>query len=225
MPFIIIHEMELVFEQIRAGGDRNFGYLLGDRAARQAVLIDPSYSPEAFVERARDQSLTVTHVINTHGHDDHINGNARAVELTGALVAAHPRCATSVDVTLAHGAELSVGSLRLRFTHVPGHARDHVTIYEPTHQILVTGDLIFVGKVGGTRSDDDARLEWESLHRVLNETPDAATVWPGHDYGARPSSTIALEKATNPFLRCADVEAFLQLKREWPDYKRRLGLR
>ena len=71
--------MELVFEQIRAGGDRNFGYLLGDRDARQAVLIDPSYSPEVFVGRADEQQLTVTHIINTHGHEDHINGNATAV--------------------------------------------------------------------------------------------------------------------------------------------------
>ena len=217
--------MELVFEQIRAGGDRNFGYLLGDRAEGKAVLIDPSYSPDTFVERARDQSLTVTHVINTHGHEDHINGNARAVELTGAAVAAHPHCPTHVDVQIGDGDELLVGRLRLRFAHVPGHAADHVTIYVPEQQILITGDLIFVGKVGGTRTDDDARVEWNSLRRVLEQAPDAATVWPGHDYGARPSSTIGLEKATNPFLRCADLDAFLRLKRDWPDYKRRLGLR
>jgi len=225
MASIIIHPMELVFEQIRAGGDRNFGYLLGDRAAGKAVLIDPSYSPDAFVERAREQSLNVTHVINTHGHDDHINGNARAVELTGAAVAAHPQCPTSVDVKIRDDDELMVGSLRLCFTYVPGHAADHVTIYAPNPQILITGDLIFVGKVGGTRTDEDAQVEWNSLRRVLAHTPDAATVWPGHDYGARPSSTIALEKATNPFLRCANLEAFLRLKQDWPAYKKRLGLK
>ena len=81
--------MRLVFEQIRAGGDRNFGYLLGDRDARVGVLIDPSYSPEAFVERAQAQSLSITHVINTHSHPDHTNGNERALTLTGAALAAH----------------------------------------------------------------------------------------------------------------------------------------
>src|SRR6266850_786613 len=123
---------------------------------------------------------------------------------------------------ITDGQELSVGALRLQFMHVPGHAEDHVTVYEPTHEILITGDLVFVGKVGGTRTDDDARVEWHSLQRVLKTFPDAATVWPGHDYGARPSSTIALEKKTNPFLLCGDVEAFLQMKREWPAYKKRL---
>src|SRR5690242_7170393 len=83
--------MTLVFEQIRSGGDRNFGYLLGDRDAGTAVLVDPSYSPEAFVQRARDQKLSVSHVVNTHGHPDHLNGNETAVALTGARVAAHPR--------------------------------------------------------------------------------------------------------------------------------------
>jgi glyoxylase-like metal-dependent hydrolase (beta-lactamase superfamily II) len=217
--------MQLVFEQIRAGGDRNFGYLLGDADAGKAVLIDPSYSPEAFVERAREQGLTVTHVINTHGHDDHINGNAKAVELTGAAVAAHPHCPVSVDVAISESQAITVGGLRLQFMYVPGHAEDHVTVYEPAHQILISGDLIFVGKVGGTKTDDAARVEWSSLQRVLKVIPDAATIWPGHDYGARPSSTIALEKAMNPFLRCADLAAFLQMKREWPDYKKRHGLR
>ena len=86
--------MHLVFEQIRAGGDRNFGYLLGDRKTRECVLIDPSYSPEAFVERAREQGLTVTMVINTHGHPDHTNGNATVVKLTSARVAAHAALST-----------------------------------------------------------------------------------------------------------------------------------
>ncbi len=98
-------------------------------------------------------------------------------------------------------------------------------VFEPSWQILITGDLLFVGKVGGTTSDDDARVEWASLRRLLDRIPDAATVWPGHDYGARPSSTIALERGTNPFLRCADLDEFLTLKRNWTNVKQRLGLR
>jgi len=86
-------------EQIRVGGDRNFGYLLADRDARQGVLIDPSYSPETLVERAKEQSLRVTHIINTHGHPDHINGNEKAAELTGAPIAGHPALPTPPDAS------------------------------------------------------------------------------------------------------------------------------
>lgn len=217
--------MQLVFEQIRAGGDRNFGYLLGDRDAAVAVLVDPSYSPDAFVQRARDQGLSVTYVINTHGHPDHLNGNQTAVELTGAAVAAHPRCPSAPSVPLQDGQEIAVGGLRLRAIHVPGHADDHIALYEPSWQILITGDLLFVGKVGGTQNDEDARVEWRSLQRLLAGVADTATVWPGHDYGARPSSTIALEKATNPFLLCDSEDEFLRMKAEWPSFKQQRGLK
>lgn len=215
--------MRLIFEQIRSGGDRNFGYLLGDREARSGVLIDPSYSPDVFAERARAQGLTITHVINTHSHPDHTNGNDRALALTGAVLAAHPLM--SPRVPLDDGRSLSIGELRLTAHHVPGHCADHVVLYESVHSLLVTGDLLFVGKVGGTENDEDARVEWRSLQRLLTLVPDEATVWPGHDYGARPSSTIGLEKRTNPFLCCADETAFLTLKAEWPQVKQRLGLK
>jgi hydroxyacylglutathione hydrolase len=218
--------MQLIFEQIRAGGDRNFGYLLGDREARQGVLIDPSYSPEAFVQRASEQGLTITHIINTHGHPDHTNGNARARELTTAPLAAFVDSRlVNPDVGIGDGQELAVGALRLQCLHVPGHCPDHLVLYEPRWQIAITGDLLFVGKVGGTTNDDDARTEWDSLLRLLDRLPNEATVWPGHDYGVRPSSTIALERATNPFLRCADAAAFLTLKRDWPLVKQQLGLK
>ena len=217
--------MRLIFEQIRAGGDRNFGYLLADREARQGVLIDPSYSPESFVQRATEQGLTISHIINTHSHPDHINGNATALELTRARLAAHPDSPASPDVPLAADGELGVGSLRLQFFHTPGHCHDHLVVYEPTYQLLVTGDLLFVGKVGGTRNEEDAKTEWASLQRLLQAVPDVVTVWPGHDYGVRPSSTLGLEKQTNPFLLCPDLPAFLQLKSDWPVFKARYGLR
>ena len=218
--------MQLIFEQIRAGGDRNFGYLLGDRNLGQGVLIDPSYSPEAFVQRATDQGLTITHVINTHGHLDHTNGNAKAVELTAAPVAAFAdSLLVAPDIGLGDEQELDVGGLRLQFLHVPGHCADHLVVYEPSWRILISGDLLFVGKVGGTTDDDGARIEWASLRRLLTRFPDDATVWPGHDYGARPSSTIGLERATNPFLRCSDLAAFMAFKRDWPTVKQRLGLK
>jgi glyoxylase-like metal-dependent hydrolase (beta-lactamase superfamily II) len=217
--------MRLIFEQIRAGGDRNVGYLLADREARQGVLIDPSYSPDVFVQRAVDQGIAITHVINTHSHPDHVNGNDEALERTRAPLAAHESAPTSPAVRLADGQELGVGALRLQFLHVPGHCPDHLVVYELSHRILMTGDLLFVGKVGGTRTEEDARTEWDSLQRVVRTVPRDATVWPGHDYGVRPSSTMALELETNPFLLCADVDAFLTLKADWPAVKARLGLR
>ena len=217
--------MQLIFEQIRTGGDRNFGYLLGDRDAKQAVLIDPSYSPDTLVERATEQHLRVIYIINTHGHPDHINGNDKCVELTGAPIAGHPALPTAPGIPLGEGHELTVGALHLRFMDAPGHADDHLIVYEPSYELLITGDLLFVGKVGGTKNELDARTEWSSLQHMLQVVPDTATVWPGHDYGVRPSSTIGIEKKTNPFLLCPDANALVRLKAEWPDFKKRHGLK
>lgn len=216
--------MNFIFEQIRTGGDRNFGYLLGDRSAGVAALIDPAFSPASLVERASVQDLQVELIVNTHGHDDHTNGNDRAVELTGAPVAAHERAYPRPDIPLKDGQILELGSLKLRILHVPGHADDHVLIHVARFRVAITGDLLFVGKIGGTGTEDDARAEYQSLERVLEELPDDTTIWPGHDYGCRPSSTIALEKAINPFLRCDDFESFRELKRHWPVFKEEHGL-
>ena len=218
--------MQLIFEQVAVGGDRNYGYLLGDRDAKVGALIDPSYSPDTMVQRARAQGLSISHVINTHGHPDHINGNESACAQTGARLAAFAfSTLVRPDLPIPDGGAITVGGLRLKCLHVPGHCADHIVIYEPTWKLLITGDLLFVGKVGGTGNDEDGRTEWNSLQRLLAAVPDDATVWPGHDYGVRPSSTIALERATNPFLRCANVDAFLALKRDWSKVKLEMGLR
>ena len=216
--------MNFVFEQIRAGGDRNFGYLLGDRAAGVAALIDPAYDPDALVARAADQGLKVEAIVNTHGHVDHTNGNARAIELTGAPLVAHRESAEGPEIPIDDGQSMSLGSLDLRFMHVPGHADDHLLIHLPEQRVAITGDLLFVGKIGGTANDAAARLEYASLGRVLEALPDETSIWPGHDYGCRPSSTIALERITNPFLLCGDLAEFLELKRKWPEFKAKHGL-
>ena len=217
--------MQFIFEQIRTGGDRNLAYLIGDRHAKAGAVVDPSYDPDGVIERARAQGLAVEYIINTHGHPDHTNGNTRASKLTGAPLAAFRDSPVAPDVPLDDGQELSLGSLNLRFLHVPGHCDDHVLLHLPEQRVALTGDLIFVGKIGGTGSDEQARIEYESLRRVLDVLPDETTIWPGHDYGCRPSSTMALEKATNPFLQAKGIDEFLELKRDWATFKQKHGLK
>lgn len=216
--------MDFIFEQFRTGGDRNLGYLLGDRSAGAGALVDPSFDPKTLAERAWAQGLDVELILNTHGHDDHTNGNARAKELTGAPVAAHTTSPAGPEVPLEDGISVSVGGLEVDVHHVPGHADDHLLFHVSEYGVALTGDLLFVGKIGGTIGEEAAREEYRSLEHALSILPDGTTIWPGHDYGCRPSSTIALERATNPFLRCEDFQEFLELKRDWAGFKEELGL-
>jgi hydroxyacylglutathione hydrolase len=217
--------MRFVFEQLRVGGDRNFGYLLGDREAGEALLVDPSFDPDGVVARAQAQGLRVTRILNTHGHTDHSNGNARAKQLTGAAVLGGPHHPGPLDQVLKDGERIPFGAFGLKVWEVPGHCPDHLAFLVEELDAGITGDLLFVGKVGGTATEAEGRTEWTSLQRLLREWPPQATLWPGHDYGARPSSTLDWERRSNPFLLATDVDAFLRLKAAWPEFKARHGLK
>jgi hydroxyacylglutathione hydrolase len=95
---------------------------------------------------------------------------------------------------------------------------------DPGTGALFTGDTLFVGKVGGTDLSGGARAEYESLHKKLMALPDETKVYPGHDVGIAPVSTVAHERETNPFLLQPDYPAFVDLKRNWAEYKREHGI-
>jgi len=217
--------MDFVFEQIRVGGDRNFGYLVGDRAARVAAAVDPAFKPALFLDRAKAQGLKITHILNTHGHTDHTNGNKKLKKKTGARVCAYWESPVGPELRLDDGDTVEIGSIAIRVRHVPGHSPDHLLFWLEKQKVAITGDLLFVGKIGGTSTEEEAQSEYRSLMRALQDLPDETTIWPGHDYGCRPSSTIGLEKLTNPFLLTADFAAFYKLTQEWSDFKAQYGLK
>jgi hydroxyacylglutathione hydrolase len=201
--------------QISTGGDRNFGYIVAD--AQHAALVDPSYDPARMVQMAIERGYDVDYILNTHGHHDHSNGNEEAAGLTGARVVAHESSPIDVDIRVTQGTTLALGDLTIRVIHTPGHTTDHVCYH--VEDVLFTGDTLFVGKVGGTDSDDSARLEYNSLLHLMSLHHETR-VLPGHDVGVRPESTIGDESQTNPFLLQPDFDTFLYLKKNWAEYKR-----
>jgi hydroxyacylglutathione hydrolase len=210
----------MIFEQIRVNGDRNFGYLIGDETGGQAVIVDASYAPERVLERAQSHGLKVAYIISTHSHKDHIAGNDYLVERTSAPEVLHESTAHPCSLRVRDNEELRAGNLSMRFLHTPGHIPDHVCVL--VKRKLLTGDILFVGKIGGTGPhfpQSDPRLQWDSLHRLMRLDRDIE-VWPGHDYGVRPSSTIGHEIATNPFLLTKTFEEFIHLKEHWAEYKK-----
>jgi hydroxyacylglutathione hydrolase len=210
----------MLFRQIRAEGDRNFAYLIADEAAQEAAIVDASYAPERVLEEAQAHGLRLRYVISTHSHPDHIAGNDLLLQRNEAAEVLHESAPRTPKHRVKDNDELPLGNLRLRFLHTPGHIPDHVCVL--AEQKLLTGDLLFVGKIGGTGPHfpgSDPRQQWDSLQRLMKLDP-ATEVWPGHDYGATPSSTIGREAAGNPFLLCKTYEEFLHLKSHWAEYKK-----
>lgn len=217
------------FFQLHLGGDRNYHYLLGDRATGLAAAVDPGFDPDAFHRFALAENLKIADILITHGHQDHTGGAAQLAALTGARVHAGDPRAVPGARPLTDGQRIPVGGTVARALATPGHAPDHFCFLWEGR--LMTGDLLFCGKVGGTGAGfpgSSARQEFASLQRIL-QLPAPTGVYPGHDYyggqGTMASSTIGWEKQHNPFLICGDFTSFCRLKDTWTQYKKEHGIR
>jgi len=213
----------MLVEQIKIGGDRNFAYLVGDPSQRVACVIDPSYDPESTIKLARKNEYTISYVFNTHGHYDHTNGNDEMESLSGVPALKYKDKVPHTGLKIKDGAVLSLGNLKIKILYTPGHTSDSICML--IGDCLFTGDTLFVGKVGGTDLGKQARQEYDSLHNKILKLPGDTKIYPGHDYGIAPMSTIATEKETNPFLLQPDFDSFLDLKKNWAEYKIQHGIK
>ncbi|MCK4655434.1 MAG: MBL fold metallo-hydrolase [candidate division Zixibacteria bacterium] len=205
-------------KQFLTGGDRNYGYLAADDSTKLAAIIDPSYSPKLIYDFSQDNGYKIEYIFVTHNHSDHTNGNDAIKKLSGVCPLLLGDKNPTTGTTVSDGAKFPMGDLNIQIIHTPGHTSDSICVY--IGDSVFTGDTLFVGKVGGTGYRDDARTEYDSLHNKLMKLPDSTRVFPGHNYGVAPESTILSEKKTNPFLLRPDIEAFIDLKRNWLEYKR-----
>jgi hydroxyacylglutathione hydrolase len=219
----------IVCHQIHLGGDRNFCYLLGDITSGEAAAVDPGFEPAQMHQLASEAGLTIKHILVTHGHPDHIDGLAELVALTKAEV--HAGAADNVPgaTPIGDGDTVLLGQREVQALATPGHSPGHTCYLFAGH--LITGDILFCGKVGGTGDyfkGSSARQEYDSLQRLL-QLPAETTVLPGHDYyggeGTMPHSTIGYEKGHNPFLTAGSFEGFCHFKENWAAYKQEHKIR
>jgi len=205
---VAVSELKVV--QIAAGEMANFSYLIYCSATLEGVAVDPSFAPEALLEQARQLGVKLELLINTHSHRDHGAGNGKVLSATGAKLAGHPLDLPSADLFLEEGNRIPLGDGTIKVLHTPGHTPGSICLHAPG--LVVTGDTLFVTRVG--RADlpgGDVRELYRSLRRLAGLPPETR-VFPGHDYGPRPVSTIAFEREHNPYLRCPDLDSFIQLR-------------
>ncbi len=211
----------MFFKQIDCGGYNNFGYIIADEEEKKCVLIDPSPDIEAIITEVNRNKFDIAYLINTHDHPDHTAGNQKIQDKSKAKLVLHSS-SSKAEIKVNHGDNLSCGKLNFEILHTPGHTEDSICIFVNNH--LITGDTLFVGKVGGTNSRKNALKEFNSLKQLM-ELNDAVSVWPGHDYGLKNTSTIKEERENNPFCqRLHDFEEFFNLKENWDNYKKAHGI-
>ena len=126
-----------------------------------------------------------------------------------------------IDTPAHEGDVLRAGSIEAQVLHTPGHTPGSISLYLQLENKVIAGDTLFRGSIGRTDfPGGDAGKQYDAVTRRLFALPDETVVWPGHDYGVAPSSTIGNEAATNPFLLCKNLEEFLHLKDHWAEYKK-----
>lgn len=194
-------------------------YLIGDEESSEAMLVDPAYAIEPFLEEAAQHDLRVVRVLETHTHADHVSGHGRLALEHGIPVSVHAAAGAEFPhEPLEDGDEIVVGSTTVRTLHTPGHRPEHCCFL--AGDALLTGDSLFVGSAARPDLAVEAREGAEGLYhslRRLLELPDDVRVMPGHVAGslcgtamsAERASTIGQERRFNPALALATVEEFV----------------
>lgn len=190
----IIHCLPMSPEQVNT-------YVLVCPETEQCAVIDPGEDTDTILAVISEGKLTARYILNTHGHYDHIAGNAALKEALGVPVGRHPAGSADgpIDIPLTDGSRLPLGRLKISVIHTPGHTPEAVCLHLAGH--LFTGDTLFVGDVG--RSDlpgGDFQALIDSLARLAADIPDDTVIHPGHDYGDTRTSTMGREKRENPYI-------------------------
>ncbi|MES0364037.1 MAG: MBL fold metallo-hydrolase [Desulfobacteria bacterium] len=212
----------MIIEQITVGQMEVFCYLVACEETREAAAIDPAGDEddiEKIISILKEKNLQLSYIINTHGHADHTFGNQLLAGRTGAKTVMHEldddlfttgeakawaaafglSAAPPVDIRITDDYRLPLGKLTLEFIHTPGHTPGAVCVLVENN--LITGDTLFVGAVGRTDLPGGSmETLLNSIKEKLLPLPEDTVVWPGHDYGDQPTSTLGREKETNPYI-------------------------
>ena len=217
----------LYFRQLLSGRDfaadgdvlasqmRNFVYLIGDRAAGEAFVVDPAYDPQGIVDVCAADGMRLSGVLATHYHPDHVGGDMMGMSIPGVAelleivaVPVHVQAAEAPYVYATTGLEeadvvihdgggvVAVGNVGVELIHTPGHTPGSQCFLVDGR--LLAGDTLFLEGCGRTDlPGGDAEDMYESLTQRLARVPDRALLFPGHFYSAAPSAPLGETRRSN----------------------------
>jgi glyoxylase-like metal-dependent hydrolase (beta-lactamase superfamily II) len=209
----------MYIKQFEESGFMVFSYLVGCGKTKEALVIDPAGDIDAIIAEADKEGFRILRILNTHGHVDHIMGNAELKKKTNASITVHEgdaeimvavpplklqlfnaKASPPPDATVKDNDIIAVGEERLRVVHTPGHTPGSICLHLDGY--LFTGDTLFVEGVGRT---DLPGGSWPQLFNSITKKvlsfPEDTIIMPGHNYGPQPSSTVGDEKRNNPYIQ------------------------
>jgi len=201
----------MIFQQIKVGQMENFSYVIGDSESKECAVVDPGWDIDKILDFCSKNNLKIKKIILTHTHYDHINDVDYLFRKTHAEVFVHSLESESIikinnNIKIKEiddGDKIKIGNIEVNIIHTPGHTPGSVCLLFDGK--LITGDTLFVGSVG--RIDlpgGNAEQIFESLQK-LKKLDDNIEVYPGHDYGSKPFSTIGEEKKNNVYMKASGI--------------------
>ena len=191
-------------------------YIIGCEKTKKGVVIDPGGNISEIMKIIKKLGLTIEYIFNTHYHADHTGGNRRLKKITGAKILIHTddvcylrkiideikfvtfhfSLSPVPDIMVSDEINIIVGEINFKIYYTPGHTPGGICFYSEGK--LFTGDTLFVGDSGTTnlKGGDRAKLG-ASIRRIMRELSDDTIIYPGHDYGPTPTSTLFWEKRNN----------------------------
>jgi glyoxylase-like metal-dependent hydrolase (beta-lactamase superfamily II) len=217
--------VSLYVRQLQLGPMANFVYLVGAEGSPETAVIDCAWDAQAVLDAVEEDGRTLSCALVSHWHADHTNGLQPLLALKGVPIRVHALDAAELApelrgevVPLGAGDAIEVGPLRLRALHTPGHTPGSCCYQLEAGSAtgagaVFSGDTLFVGACGrcDLRGGDPAQM-YESLRRLAG-LGEEVTLYPGHDYGEVPVSSIGRERTKNPYLlRLGTLEQFVGLR-------------
>lgn len=200
----------MIVHTIPVGPMQNLTFVIADEKTRKGVIIDPSWDLDRVIKTVRDDNITIELIVNTHHHYDHTSGNKELAKTLNVPIAQHVDSELDHDRELRHGDTIEFGESSLKVFHTPGHSVDGICLLGDSK--IFTGDTLFVGGIG--RVDfpgGSSSILYKSLVDVFTNLDDDVVIYPGHDYGKTPSSTMGQERRTNPYLQPKTEKEFVEL--------------
>ena len=184
-------------------------YVVHSAETKDAIIIDPGFDSPSEAKKifnhVREERLTVSFIVDTHGHSDHVGGNTILKKKFNVPVCIHAHDAGMIDnpggetlpvnILLKDGDVLRFGDVILKVMHTPGHSPGSICLLG--EKLVFTGDTLFLGGIGRTDFAVGSDRDMEESLKKLLRLPDNLVVYPGHG----PMSTIREERNRNPFLR------------------------
>ncbi len=205
-----IHALEL-------GPMENFVYLIHDHTSNRAAVVDPAWDIPAVLQLAEQLEVTISDILLTHSHHDHINGIEELLEHSEAKIHLMKAEAEFWGESLAkpelhHGGDrIQLGDSEIQLLHTPGHTPGSACYRLDDN--LITGDTLFVFGCG--RCDlhgGDPEQMFHTLKQIKEELPAQTLIHPGHNYAVKTSATLQEQIDGNPFMHFEQPDQFIDYR-------------